>query len=86
MPKVHDEENRDADVRGQEVGGRPVLREEHGEAVDEAEDGEGDQGYPGTVGLDKVAPRGADVVVGAGRAEAEEDDHAADPGHHAPCL
>lgn len=60
MPNFIDDnwydENRNADVRGDEIGGIPVAVQENGESVDQDDYGGPDKSHPGAVGLEKAFP------------------------------
>ena len=84
MPKVYGEVYRDADVGSEERGRGPVLGPEDVEAVDEAEEGEADDGAVGAPGLHEgVVGEVCDALCLARLAEAEVDNAAGDPGDEA---
>lgn len=82
---IDNEEDRDANVGGEETARGPVLRPEDVEAVDEREQDEHDHGQPGTPGLEPFVVVGkvgvGDALGAEGFAEAEVDYAAADPGY-----
>ena len=84
MAEIHEEEDRDADVSGQEGTRRPVLREEHRESIDQTEEREHEHGNVCTVGLYPASVRDFDALCRGSFAEPEVDDTATDPGCHAP--
>lgn len=86
MPQVDDQEDGDADVRGEEARRGEAAGEEDVEAVEQAEQAEGDKGHVRAVWLQDahVGQVGArEALGGAGGAEAEEDDAAQHPADEA---
>jgi hypothetical protein len=84
MNHIHHNKDGNPNIRRQEPTCTPVLREEDREAVRQAEEREHDDRDVGAIRLDPGMVGRFDSLGGAGFAEAEVDDAAADPGDHAP--
>lgn len=84
MHAVHDQKDRDANIRSQKAAGAPVLGPKHREAVRQTEQREHDHGDVCAVGLQGAVVGGLDALGGARLAEAQVHDGAADPGGHTP--